>query len=105
MSTSLSRFARWATELRLEDLPEDVVGRARLQHLFTAGVIREVAGRGVAAGLRKSLPGRGKAALLVPGAESTSSAEGASNTVSGRRVGVFANTGSATRSALQPGHL
>jgi 2-methylcitrate dehydratase PrpD len=77
MGTTLSRFARWATELRLEDLPEDVVERARLQHLFTAGVIREVAGRGVAAGLRKSLPSRGKAALLVPGEESKSSAEGA----------------------------
>ncbi len=78
MGTTLSRFARWATDLRLEDLPDDVIERARLQHLFTSGVIREVAGRGVAVGLRESLPSRGKAALLVPGEESsTSIAEGA----------------------------
>jgi 2-methylcitrate dehydratase PrpD len=78
MSTTLSRFARWATELRWEDLPRDVIERARLQHLFTAGVIREVAGRGVAAGLRNSVPGRGKATLLVPGDEpGTSTPEGA----------------------------
>jgi len=77
MGTTLSRFARWATDLQLTDLPADVIERARLQHLFCAGVVRSVAERRVAAHLRESIPGRGRALLLAPGESYTSSAEGA----------------------------
>ena len=40
MSQTLHRLARWASELDVSSLPPDVLLRARLQHLSTAGAVR-----------------------------------------------------------------
>ncbi len=58
MASTLLRLAQWSTDLGASDVPDDVLHRARLQHLSTAGAVRASAGRPLAAWLVKgSRPG------------------------------------------------
>jgi len=66
MSGTLARLAQWAAGLNDADIPPDVLERARLQHLSTAGSIRSVISRPECVAVQESGPSRGKARLMTP---------------------------------------
>ena len=51
--TLLTRLARFAVDLQSGDLPPGVVERVRLQHLSTAGGIRQLGGTALARELHR----------------------------------------------------
>ncbi len=54
MSRTCTRLARWAVELSVDDVPADVLRRARLQHLSAAGAVRAAAGQAGARALARA---------------------------------------------------
>ena len=66
MSGTLAQLAHWAAGLNDSAIPPDVLERASLQHLSTAGSIRSVMGRPDTQALHDNGPSRGKAWLMAP---------------------------------------
>ncbi len=65
--TLLTRLARFAVDLQSEDLPPGVVERVRLQHLSTAGAIRQLSGTALARELHRCTGRRGPAVKSTGG--------------------------------------
>ena len=64
MSTYTRRLARWAADLSPDALPDDVLERARMQHLSLAGAVRAGAQLPAARAAARSASARGSARLL-----------------------------------------
>jgi 2-methylcitrate dehydratase PrpD len=72
--THIRRLARFVSELEIDDLPDSVVERVRLQHLSAAGALRELRGSAGAAALHTSAGSRGRARKVTGGTASARAA-------------------------------